>query len=267
MGRSDSAGMLGANAPIRNRHDTYPIFDGGGSRARRSRLLAGGYRRFSTGDLGRGLGPADDADPAPGSSSADPAASVRGGVVRPSLAPAAGSGGRSPADRDTDPADRRWRTDVLAGADPRRDGSGDRRRTPSSLAGAGLGDRRGPRLRTCCASSTRRSSGAASVVHLAEVAAFATDLVGRGRVLPVALTDPPRALWRPVLTGPDAAWARVLASSMPASVAAAGPQRASRSGPTLSTRWSTQRRVPRWDRSGCASAEPETRRRGPGWPR
>ncbi len=66
----------------------------------------------------------------------------------------------------------------------------------------------------------------ASVVHLAEVAAFATDLVGRGRVLPVALTDPPRALWRPVLTGPDAAWARVLASSMPAPVAAAGSEHA-----------------------------------------
>ncbi len=63
----------------------------------------------------------------------------------------------------------------------------------------------------------------ASVVHLAEVAAFATDLVDRGRVLPVALTDPPRALWRPVLAGPDAAWARVLASAVPAPVGAAAP--------------------------------------------
>jgi hypothetical protein len=61
----------------------------------------------------------------------------------------------------------------------------------------------------------------ASVIHLAEVAGFAADLVARGRLLPVALADPPRAVWRPVLTGPDAAWTRVLASSMPPPVAAA----------------------------------------------
>ena len=55
----------------------------------------------------------------------------------------------------------------------------------------------------------------ASVHHLVELAAFAADLAARGRVLPIALDDPPRAVWRPVLTGPDAAWARVLAASMP----------------------------------------------------
>jgi hypothetical protein len=44
-----------------------------------------------------------------------------------------------------------------------------------------------------------------SVHHLSDVAAFADDLVARGRVLPVALDDPSRAVWRPVLTGPDAA--------------------------------------------------------------
>ena len=62
-----------------------------------------------------------------------------------------------------------------------------------------------------------------SVHHLSEVAAFAADLVARGRILPIALDDPPRAGWRPVLTGPDAAWARVLATSMPPSLGAADP--------------------------------------------
>ena len=62
--------------------------------------------------------------------------------------------------------------------------------------------------------------GSASVAHLVELAGFAADLVRRGRLLPVVLDDPPRALWRPVLTGPDAAWARILAASMPPPVAA-----------------------------------------------
>ena len=63
----------------------------------------------------------------------------------------------------------------------------------------------------------------ASVVHLIGLAGFAADLVARGRLLPVVLSDPPRAVWRPVVTGPDAAWARVLASSMPPPVVAASP--------------------------------------------
>jgi non-specific serine/threonine protein kinase len=64
----------------------------------------------------------------------------------------------------------------------------------------------------------------ASVVHLIGLAGFAADLVARGRLLPVVvLSDPPRAVWRPVITGPDAAWARVLASSMPPPVVAARP--------------------------------------------
>ena len=63
----------------------------------------------------------------------------------------------------------------------------------------------------------------ASVVHLIELAGFAADLVTRGRLLPTVLPDPPRAVWRPVLTGPDAAWTRVLASEMPLPLAAANP--------------------------------------------
>jgi non-specific serine/threonine protein kinase len=68
---------------------------------------------------------------------------------------------------------------------------------------------------------------AASARHLCDVYAFAVDLVVRGRVLPsidVATTRPtaaggnarrPRAVWRPVLTGPDAEWAQALALALP----------------------------------------------------
>ena len=63
---------------------------------------------------------------------------------------------------------------------------------------------------------------AAATRHLVEVAAFAADLIGRGRVLPsIEVAAGPRAVWRPVLAGPDAAWARSLALAMPAALAAA----------------------------------------------
>ena len=53
--------------------------------------------------------------------------------------------------------------------------------------------------------------------HLMELAAFATDLVVRGRLLPAVLGGgaDPLACWRPVLTGADAAWARALALALP----------------------------------------------------
>ncbi|WBB49769.1 DEAD/DEAH box helicase [Verrucosispora sp. WMMA2044] len=61
----------------------------------------------------------------------------------------------------------------------------------------------------------------ASLRHLAELADFATDLATRGRVLP-SLADPASAaegsawaVWRPLLTGTDAAWARSLALALP----------------------------------------------------
>jgi hypothetical protein len=60
----------------------------------------------------------------------------------------------------------------------------------------------------------------ASARYLVAVAEFAADLVARGRVLPGVDRDGPRAVWRPVLTGPDAAWARSLALAMPTAVAA-----------------------------------------------
>ncbi|MEV4657788.1 DEAD/DEAH box helicase [Micromonospora sp. NPDC049301] len=86
--------------------------------------------------------------------------------------------------------------------------------------------------------------------HLAELADFAADLVARGRVLPGVSTAgtgvpptvqpagassadadvqvPARAVWRPLLTGTDAAWARSLTLALPpaaraAAVAATAP--------------------------------------------
>ncbi|GAA3627113.1 DEAD/DEAH box helicase [Microlunatus ginsengisoli] len=65
----------------------------------------------------------------------------------------------------------------------------------------------------------------ASVRHLLDLADFAADLVRRGRLLPTLLTDPPAAVWRPVLTGRDAAWTRVLAAASPPALLAAGGDR------------------------------------------
>ena len=62
--------------------------------------------------------------------------------------------------------------------------------------------------------------------HLAELADAAADLVGRGRVLPTLIPDSgsgAAARWRPVLTGPDAAWARALVLGTPPALAAAVP--------------------------------------------
>ena len=55
----------------------------------------------------------------------------------------------------------------------------------------------------------------ATVRHAVALAGFAADLVSRGRLLPVLEPDTVRALWRPVLTGPDAEWARTLALALP----------------------------------------------------
>ncbi|RKN34789.1 DEAD/DEAH box helicase [Micromonospora musae] len=67
----------------------------------------------------------------------------------------------------------------------------------------------------------------ATLRHLAELAHFAVDLVARGRVLPgVADGHPARAVWRPLLTGVDAGWARSLALALPPAARAAEPDRA-----------------------------------------
>jgi SNF2 family DNA or RNA helicase len=57
----------------------------------------------------------------------------------------------------------------------------------------------------------------ASVRYLAEVAAFARDLVGRGRVLPALVRDPagPVARWRPFLQGRDVMAAQSFVRAMP----------------------------------------------------
>ncbi|MET7865369.1 DEAD/DEAH box helicase [Micromonospora taraxaci] len=72
----------------------------------------------------------------------------------------------------------------------------------------------------------------ATVRHLAELADFAADLVTRGRLLPGVSTTAEassggaaqvsaRAVWRPLLTGTDAAWARSLALALPPAARAA----------------------------------------------
>jgi SNF2 family DNA or RNA helicase len=65
-----------------------------------------------------------------------------------------------------------------------------------------------------------RVAHGSSLRHAAEVAAFASDLVRRGRVLPTVGEG--TAAWRPLLTGADAAWARALAAALPPSGRAAG---------------------------------------------
>ena len=59
-----------------------------------------------------------------------------------------------------------------------------------------------------------------SVHLLVNLGRFAIDLVSRGRVLPGVDADGPQAMWRPVLTGPDAAWARSLALASPPAITA-----------------------------------------------
>ena len=55
-----------------------------------------------------------------------------------------------------------------------------------------------------------------SVAHLRAVAALAADLAARGRVLPTLdLGAPPRARWRPVVSGLDAAAVEALVAAMP----------------------------------------------------
>ncbi|MBX6750782.1 MAG: DEAD/DEAH box helicase family protein [Micromonosporaceae bacterium] len=78
----------------------------------------------------------------------------------------------------------------------------------------------------------------ASVGRLADVRAFALDLVARGRFVPAIAVDTPpgstaartnRACWRAVLTGPDLAWFDDLVRATPAVALAAAP--ASMDGP------------------------------------
>ncbi|MCA2189244.1 SNF2-related protein [Nonomuraea cavernae] len=88
----------------------------------------------------------------------------------------------------------------------------------------------------------------ATVRHWAAVAAFAHDLLRRGRVIPQLVTAPAsaptaraggprarrdrpeagaRAVWRPVVTGADAAYARELAEAMPPACRTAATERPS----------------------------------------
>jgi non-specific serine/threonine protein kinase len=64
----------------------------------------------------------------------------------------------------------------------------------------------------------------AATRHLTQVAAFAADLVSRGRLLPTVQVheDAGLALWRPLLTGSDAAWAQALVLALPPAGRAGG---------------------------------------------
>ncbi|MEV6494860.1 ATP-dependent helicase, partial [Actinoplanes sp. NPDC051633] len=98
---------------------------------------------------------------------------------------------------------------------------------PSPLLGVGVSRAR-PRLRawqvpavavpfvTADMVSEEDERAAPSLLYLAEVCAFAADLVARGRVLPAVWPDGPRAHWRPVLTGPDVTRHAELLRRMPA---------------------------------------------------
>ena len=90
--------------------------------------------------------------------------------------------------------------------------------------------------------------------HLLEVAAFAADLVARGRLLPTVDPAGPRAVWRPVLTGADAQWAQALALALPPAGRAADPQQSAAAGAAAppSTPWWTYR-----------ASQPRTRAPGP----
>ncbi len=60
----------------------------------------------------------------------------------------------------------------------------------------------------------------ADLKHFRALAAFAVDLAGRARVLPgVRAAGPGRgaAIWRPLITGPDASWLRAATLGLPAS--------------------------------------------------
>ncbi|MEV4805211.1 DEAD/DEAH box helicase [Nonomuraea sp. NPDC049421] len=65
----------------------------------------------------------------------------------------------------------------------------------------------------------------ATLRHWAAVAAFARDLVRRGRVIPQLVMS--RAVWRPVVTGADAAYFRELALAMPPACRTGEVERAS----------------------------------------
>jgi SNF2 family DNA or RNA helicase len=81
-----------------------------------------------------------------------------------------------------------------------------------------------PVLRSLASINATRATLGAAARWLATLGEFATDLVVRGRLLPTVEVDGPDAVWRPVLTGADAAWAQSLALAMPPAVRSAGDE-------------------------------------------
>ncbi|MFY1687071.1 SNF2-related protein [Plantactinospora sp. WMMB782] len=91
-------------------------------------------------------------------------------------------------------------------------------------AGGASGDRRQPAGRKPDGPAGPPVRGA-SLRHLAGLAGFAVELVRRGRTLPglAAPDGSARAVWRPLLTGADARWARALTMALPPAARAALP--------------------------------------------
>ena len=92
---------------------------------------------------------------------------------------------------------------------------GDRSGTPGPLAGAVGTSGGGPGVPVVVATRSDRDRLRRLGAPPGRVVAFADDLVSRGRMLPTVLAEGPAAVWRPLLSGPDAAWARVLAAALP----------------------------------------------------
>jgi len=91
---------------------------------------------------------------------------------------------------------------------------------------------------------TERAVWGSSLTHVSELGRSAADLVARGRLLPGVIVDTPRAVWRPVLTVSDGAWARTLAASAPPALFAAGSDTGLDLWPRAWTALSTRRRAP-----------------------
>ncbi len=81
-----------------------------------------------------------------------------------------------------------------------------------------------PVLRVLASTNATRATRGAAARLLVALGEFATDLVARGRLLPTLEIDGPDAVWRPVLTGADAAWAQSLALAMPPAVRSAADE-------------------------------------------
>ena len=220
-----------------------------------------------TGGVGRGLDPRTD------ERSARPTGRGSPRTRTPSMRPSwpASSSRVSGGERTTAPESvvldlptRGGFTTPLPRAGPGGRTEGDGSGTPGPLAGAGRAAGCGPGVRLVVPAGSDRDRlrrlgpppGRARRVRRrsGEPGSDPADGAGGG----------PAAVWRPLLSGPDAAWARVLAAALPPALLAAGDDQRRgatsevsrrgatirwRCGPPRSTTWSTPRSAPHWERA------------------